>query len=363
MCSGPRQVILAFILKSVYDLKLKPSPSSTDRLLSSFFKKLGALARDNHRQAIVLLGMCFTFLIWCFSALFLLASVLSYLILSFQPTSIPNNGLIGYCKAETNQRLMRMMINNMNQPVAISRDEIGKADLKTCVTMDDNSLVSEPCTAMLNIVDVKEEDSLPKMPTLSLGKATTVPTVRHSQANTPNSTETRLAHQNQHIHFGSSPFHHNKRHFSPVRIVSTTSRKEYLNSLEPNGWLQADLGATASPRHENAITHRISTPISKIAGLLPTAQLLEDPGSGRDLSTAHLAKARWAERRRPLGLWTLPLHQPQQRTRKITNPFRRREFETYSSRTKKNMTTPVVALNTWVPTRDTIGSLLSLYVE
>lgn len=179
ICSGPRQVINAFTLKSLYESKLLVSEESVEGSLETFFKKIGALANEDYQQALVLGAMVFTLVVWVFSFIFLFASVVFYLTFLIHWIPRSDGGLTGYCERKINQALKRIVTEKVNVALAKGEQKQMKAELKaakkngfdapefqrqaTLPTLPNIAPTSTP--SPMAKIDEKG-DSLPEMPSL-----------------------------------------------------------------------------------------------------------------------------------------------------------------------------------------------------
>ncbi|OXV08073.1 hypothetical protein Egran_04164 [Elaphomyces granulatus] len=119
---GPRQVVNAVTLYSVAKLNLIPegghaAPNGTSPV-AQFFLNIKVLADKNIQQALVLLGMLFTLIIWVFAALCLLLSVVLYLLFLFHHIPSEDGTLKRYCRRKINTRLERIVKRKVNKALA-----------------------------------------------------------------------------------------------------------------------------------------------------------------------------------------------------------------------------------------------------
>ncbi|EGR51178.1 uncharacterized protein TRIREDRAFT_75385 [Trichoderma reesei QM6a] len=117
-CSSPRQVVNALTLRSVYMAKLAVSSDSVEGSLSAFFDKIKTLAQQDFRQAAILGGMCFTVVVWVFSALYLISAALFYVCFLFHWIPRSDGGLTGYCERKVNSALLKIVTKTVNQALA-----------------------------------------------------------------------------------------------------------------------------------------------------------------------------------------------------------------------------------------------------
>ncbi|PHH86215.1 hypothetical protein CDD83_10570 [Cordyceps sp. RAO-2017] len=192
LCSGPRQVVNALTLRSVYEAKLNPTSDSVEGSIRGFFDKIKTLATEDYQQAVILSGMCFTFVVWVFSALFLLAAVLFYVFFLFHWIPRADGGLIGYCARKVNQRLTKIVTIKVSRALARGQAKRDKIDGWNPKLAEKSGL--EPGFAKPTIPNMSD-DSLPEMPSLSrTGTGGTLP-LYSSRPGTPNSVELGAMHQ------------------------------------------------------------------------------------------------------------------------------------------------------------------------
>lgn len=189
LCSGPRQVVNAFTFVSVYQSKLAVSESSVEGSITGFFEKIGALAEEDYQQAVILFGMCFTFVIWVFSALFLLAAVLFYVFFLWHWLPRADGGLRGYCARKVNQALRKIVTKKVNKALAKSQAKQEKA-------MAEKPILDRAATlpTLPNIVPgpspmPTKSDALPEMPSLARAETGTTLPAYSSRGGTPGNIE------------------------------------------------------------------------------------------------------------------------------------------------------------------------------
>ncbi|EHK17413.1 uncharacterized protein TRIVIDRAFT_43480 [Trichoderma virens Gv29-8] len=117
-CTSPRQVVNAFTLRSVYLAQLAVSSNSVEGSISGFFDKIKTLAEQDFRQAAILGGMCFTLVVWVFSALYLLSAALFYVFFLFHWIPRSDGGLTGYCERKVNSALLKIVTKTVNKALA-----------------------------------------------------------------------------------------------------------------------------------------------------------------------------------------------------------------------------------------------------
>ncbi|KAJ6437746.1 LOW QUALITY PROTEIN: pheromone-regulated membrane protein [Purpureocillium lavendulum] len=189
LCSGPRQVVNALTLRSVYVAKLNPGKDSVEGSIVGFFDKIKQLAEEDYQQAVILSGMCFTLVIWVFSALYLLSAILFYVFFLFHWIPRDDGGLTGYCERKVNKRLTSIVTTKVNKALAKSQAKREKADALAMRNGEKPHLERAATLPVLPDVGPGKEDSLPQMPMLGRNETTTTLPAYTSRPGTPNSFE------------------------------------------------------------------------------------------------------------------------------------------------------------------------------
>lgn len=189
VCSGPRQVINAFTLKSVYEAKFITDSKNFEDSFVGFFKKIGELYETDYRQALILSGMCFTLVVWVFSALFLLAAVLFYVFFLFHWLPRADGGLAGYCERKVNKALLRIVTEKVNKALAKGQHNRFKAEIKAVKKGEKPQLDRAATLPTLPNVGPVADDSLPSMPMLGRNETTTTLPAYTSRPGSPGNIE------------------------------------------------------------------------------------------------------------------------------------------------------------------------------
>ncbi|KAJ4313035.1 Potassium transporter [Fusarium piperis] len=165
ICSGPRQVLNAFTLKSVYEAKLTPTADNVGDSITGFFDKIKILAEEDYQQALILSGMCFTVVIWVFSALFLLAAVLFWVFFLYHWIPAADGGLSGYCERKVTKALMKIVTQTVNK--ALAREEANRlrAEFKAAKKNGEKPRVERTATlpTLPNIGPVSKTEPMPML--------------------------------------------------------------------------------------------------------------------------------------------------------------------------------------------------------
>ncbi|KND88135.1 putative vacuolar membrane protein [Tolypocladium ophioglossoides CBS 100239] len=202
LCSGPRQVVNAFTLKSVYEAKLAPTATSVDGAILGFFDKIRALGTEDYQQAVILSGMCFTLVIWVFSALYLLSAVFCYVFFLFHYIPRADGGLTGYCERKVNKRLTRIVTNKVNK--ALAKGQAKRERAEALAMRNGEKPPQDRAATLPTLPDVggpAKEDSLLEMPVLGRSETTATLPAYSSRPGTPNSFELRVMDQKRPIQF------------------------------------------------------------------------------------------------------------------------------------------------------------------
>ncbi|KAI8680083.1 hypothetical protein NCS57_00288000 [Fusarium keratoplasticum] len=165
ICSGPRQVLNAFTLKSVYEAKLTPTADNVGDSITGFFDKIKILAEEDYQQALILSGMCFTVVIWVFSALFLLAAVLFWVFFLYHWIPSADGGLSGYCERKVTKALMKIVTQTVNK--ALAREEANRlrAEFKAAKKNGEKPRVERTATlpTLPNIGPISKTEPMPML--------------------------------------------------------------------------------------------------------------------------------------------------------------------------------------------------------
>ncbi|KAH7312291.1 hypothetical protein B0I35DRAFT_452296 [Stachybotrys elegans] len=190
ICSGPRQVVNVFTLRSVYDARFAIRNATIEGSISDFFRVIAAIAEEDYRLAVTLCGMCFTLVIWTFSVLFLIAAVLFYVCFLFHWIPRADGGLSGYCERKVTKALLKIVTDKVNKALAKGQTDRMRAEIKAAKKNGEMPSLNRVATlpTLPNIQPIKE-DSLPKMPTLSRTETMTTLPAYTSRPGTPGGFE------------------------------------------------------------------------------------------------------------------------------------------------------------------------------
>ncbi|KAK6223798.1 hypothetical protein QIS74_03742 [Colletotrichum tabaci] len=228
VCSGPRQVVNALTLKSVYDAKLAVHEASVEGSLLGFFDKIKSLATEDYQQALILSGMLFTLVIWVFSALYLIMAVFFYVFFLFHWIPKADGGLSGYCERKVTKALMKIVTAKVNKALARQEESKRKAAKK-----NGEKLPLERQATLPTLPNVGDPDKLAEMP--MFGRSDTFATLPayESRPGTPGSIELNSMDQKRPV---------------PSRMGTTASTASY-SSRAPLVGGAADFGyqRSASP--------------------------------------------------------------------------------------------------------------------
>lgn len=188
-CSGPRQVINALTLRSVYIAVLDPKDKDAASSILQFFKNFGILADQDKKQAVVLSGMVFTLVVWIFAALSLLLAMLFYLLFLWHYIPNGDGGLSGYCERKINGRLHKIVSVKINKAIEEEERKRIKANQKAFKN-GEKPILNRQAT-LPTLFDTKD-DKLPTMPMLGRNDTTATLPMYSSRPGTPSSQQPTL---------------------------------------------------------------------------------------------------------------------------------------------------------------------------
>lgn len=168
VCSGPRQVINALTLYSVYDADLASDETAFDKSFTGFFKNIEKLANDDYQQVIILSAMAFTLVIWAFSLLFLIVAIFFYVFFLWHWIPRADGGLSGYCERKVNDSLVKIVTQRVNKALAKEQKERLKAEARAAKGAGEKPGLLARQATLPTIPDVGPvgDDKLPEMPSL-----------------------------------------------------------------------------------------------------------------------------------------------------------------------------------------------------
>ncbi|PQE07770.1 pheromone-regulated membrane protein [Rutstroemia sp. NJR-2017a BVV2] len=192
-CQGPRQVINAMTLYSVFKSNLDPSDAGdVGDTLVEFFKKIGILAEAEHQQAVILSGMVFTLVIWIFSILSLILAILFYLLFLWHYVPNSDGGLTGYCERKINDRLTQIVSVKVNKAIEEEERKRAKAEAKA-VKKGEKPPTGRQATLPTFADSQTDGDKLPEMPMLSRQDTMTTLPQYTSRPGTPSGNVPQVA--------------------------------------------------------------------------------------------------------------------------------------------------------------------------
>jgi hypothetical protein len=189
-CQGPRQVINALTLYSVFRAKLDPT-GATDvgSTLVTFFKKIAFLANSDKQQAVILSGMTFTLVIWVFGALSLILAMLFFVLFLWHYIPNADGGLSGYCEHKVEKRLAKIVSVKVNKAIEEEERKRRKADAKAA--KNGEKPVGRQAT-LPTLFDAKSDDKLLDMPMLNRNDTMATLPLYSSRPGTPSSAQPSL---------------------------------------------------------------------------------------------------------------------------------------------------------------------------
>jgi len=189
VCSGPRQVVNALTLYSVYITKLNAAGNNFESSISDFYNKIRVLAMEDVRQAVILSGMLYTLVIWLFQFLSLMIAALFFIFYLWHIIPRDDGGLTGFCERKINKRLKQIVSVKINKAMAEDERKKRKAEIKAArKNGEDRPMTMQPSLPTIPNLGPGGEDQLPAMPSLS--RADTFMTLdEKTRPNTPGSFE------------------------------------------------------------------------------------------------------------------------------------------------------------------------------
>lgn len=188
-CSGPRQVVNALTLWSVFKAKLDPTDATdVGSSLLGFFKNIETLAAENHQQAVILSGMIFTLVIWVLQALGFMLAVILYLLFLWHYIPNADGGLRGYCERKVNQQLSKIVSVKVNKAIEEEERKRRKAEAKAL--KNGVPPLGRQATLPTFLDQKSDSDSLPAMPMLSRNDTMTTLPQYTSRPGTPSGQPT-----------------------------------------------------------------------------------------------------------------------------------------------------------------------------
>jgi hypothetical protein len=183
-CSGPRQVVNALTLWSVFEAKLSSDENDVGSSIVQFFKNIAILAEEDHQQAVVLSGMVFTLIIWVFAALSLLLAVLFYIFFLWHYIPNHDGGLSGYCERKINSRLTKIVSVKVNKAIADEERRKQKAIQKAAKKGEKPGAIGREAT-LPTLFNSTDDDKFSGMPPLDRHDTMATLPVYDSRPNTP----------------------------------------------------------------------------------------------------------------------------------------------------------------------------------
>ncbi|KAK4147445.1 uncharacterized protein C8A04DRAFT_24695 [Dichotomopilus funicola] len=184
LCSGPRQVVNALTLYSVYAGKINVHDKNFESSVSDFFDKIRIMAEEEPRQVVVLSGMVFTLIIWIFSFLSLLLAALFFVFFLWSYIPREDGGLTGFCERKVNKRLRQIVAKKIEKAMAEEERKRKKAELKAAKKGG-----GERPMTMKPSIPVLGDDNLSEMPTLNRADTFATFAEKPSRPSTPGSIE------------------------------------------------------------------------------------------------------------------------------------------------------------------------------
>lgn len=130
LAEGPRQGINAMTLWAVLQSDIAVKAASDHSSFEQFFLNIGALTEDKPLQATIYFAMLFTLVIWAFSALSLIISVILYLGFLWHYIPSSDGRLSVYCRRKVDRRLAKVVEHKVKAAIEEEDRQAKKAEFK-----------------------------------------------------------------------------------------------------------------------------------------------------------------------------------------------------------------------------------------
>lgn len=160
LAEGPRQVVNALTLWSVLQADLVPvgkhAASHGRSSFEQFWLNVEALAQTDREQAVIILTMLFTLVIWLISALSLVVALVLYLVFLWHYIPSSDGRLTTYCRRKIDSRLERVVDAKVKK--ALRKEEMKRKKAERRAIQDghlSNRLVRQPTLPTMDCDDDK----------------------------------------------------------------------------------------------------------------------------------------------------------------------------------------------------------------
>ncbi|KAK0739118.1 hypothetical protein B0T21DRAFT_409494 [Apiosordaria backusii] len=276
LCAGPRQVINAFTLYSVYDAKLQIRGDNFDASLADFIDKIQALATEDTRQAVILSGMLFTVIVWIFSFLSLLLSGIFFVLFLWNYIPREDGGLTGFCERKVNKRLKQIVSVKINKAMEEDERQRKKAELRAAKKNGENRPVT-----MKPSLPVFANDDLAEMPSLKRAETFMSISEKTDRPNTPGSFEMNTLGQQRPIPSRSGT--------TTTSVSKYSSRASLLGGAAAMGVSRSDSPGPMMPGSFPPPARTATAQSNRSYG--PGAQLNRMPSNGSNLNVGSSASS------------------------------------------------------------------------
>lgn len=130
LAEGPRQGINAMTLWAVLQSDIAVKATTDHSSFEQFFLNIGALAEEQPLQATIYFAMLFTLVIWAFSALSLIISVMLYLGFLWHYIPASDGRLSVYCRRKVDRRLAKVVEHKVKAAIEEEERQAKKAEWK-----------------------------------------------------------------------------------------------------------------------------------------------------------------------------------------------------------------------------------------
>ncbi|EGP88506.1 unnamed protein product [Zymoseptoria tritici ST99CH_1A5] len=168
LAEGPRQVVNALTLWAVLQSDIAVKHATDHSSFEQFWLNIGVLAERDKLQACIYFAMLFTLVIWVFSALSLIISVILYLVFLWHYIPSRDGRLSVYCKRKVDRRLAKVVEHKVKAAIEEEEREARKAEQKAEQRRQKNGELPPPPS----LSSFKRQPTLPEIGRTPSSKST-----------------------------------------------------------------------------------------------------------------------------------------------------------------------------------------------
>ena len=205
IAEGPRQVINGMTLYAIMKADFFGKVADDHSAIEQFWLNLQSLFDTNKVQAMTIVTMLFTLIIWVISALSLLAALILYIVFLSHYIPQSDGRLSIYCRRKIDKRLARIVESKVKAAIDEEERIKRKAEVKAEVKMQKTGqlpplmapkLVRQPTIPQIGPTpEMKSDEKLPEFPLSRHDTSTTIATPPPYSSRPPTRNEQRLERQ------------------------------------------------------------------------------------------------------------------------------------------------------------------------